>query len=84
MKTKVKSTKIILALAAGALAGAAVGLLFAPEDGKGLRKKMKTGFQDMLDEVTSLASKGKNTLSKVRDVAIERVNDTQNDTQEEG
>jgi len=44
------TSKIIIAAAAGALVGAAVGILFAPEKGSDLRKKVADGARKVADD----------------------------------
>ena len=58
-----------MGLAAAAVAGAVIGLLLAPEDGQGRRKNLKTGILDILDDVTSLVSKGKSVVNQVKGMA---------------
>ena len=44
------TTKIITAFIAGALAGASIGLLLAPEKGKDSREKVKSTFDELSKE----------------------------------
>lgn len=58
-----KSTsKIILSFIVGALAGAATGILLAPDKGKITRKKIK-------DSITDLSEKSKETINDLSDKA---------------
>lgn len=60
-----KTTKIILGFAAAAIAGAAIGMLLAPEKGSDLQKKLKEGAQDWLDEIAKLVNTGKSIASDI-------------------
>jgi gas vesicle protein len=61
-----KTTKVILGLAAAAAAGAAIGMLLAPEKGSDLQKKLKDGAQDWLDEITKFINNGKSLASNAK------------------
>jgi len=60
--------KIILAFAAGALAGAIAGVLLAPDKGSETRRKMAEGIKDQL-------SKGKEKLSDLKEDFEQAVRD---------
>ncbi|HZX73370.1 MAG TPA: YtxH domain-containing protein [Cyclobacteriaceae bacterium] len=58
-----KTTKMILGFTAAALAGAAIGMLLAPEKGSDLQKKLKNRAQGWLDEIEKLVKNGKSIAS---------------------
>lgn len=66
MKT---STKFIIGLTIAAAAGAAIGMLLAPEKGKDLQKKLKDEAEDLLSQFTSILQTGKDAVSQVKDTA---------------
>ena len=70
-----KTTKIILGFAAAAVAGAAIGMLLAPEKGTDLQKKLKEGAQDWMDEIAKLVNTGKSMATGVRSQAEKTVSD---------
>lgn len=51
------TTKIVLGMLAAAAAGAAIGVLLAPEKGSDLRKKIKDNVTDWLDELSALLAR---------------------------
>ena len=60
-----KSTaKIILSVTVAAAAGAAIGLLLAPEKGSELQKKIRKGAEDLFSNFNSLLSTAKKEVSK--------------------
>ncbi len=53
------TTKVILGVTLAAAAGAALGMLLAPEKGTDLQKKIKDGATDWLSEFSTLLATGK-------------------------
>jgi gas vesicle protein len=51
------TTKIVLGMMAAAAAGAAFGVLFAPEKGSDLRKRIKDNFDEWIDELSTLLAR---------------------------
>lgn len=63
MKTTIK---VILGMTVAAAAGAAIGMLLAPEKGKDLQKKLAEGAKDWLTEFSSLLALGKEVATEVK------------------
>jgi gas vesicle protein len=61
-KCMTSNTKIILGMLAAAAAGAAFGVLVAPEKGTELRKKIKNRFDEVLDDLAELLAVGKDEI----------------------
>lgn len=59
--------KILLALLSGAAAGAAMGLLFAPNKGKDTRKKLVRNAQRFADTVKETAEDSLDALTDLKD-----------------
>ena len=70
MKT---TTQVILGLAVAAVAGAALGMLFAPEKGKDLQNKIKDGAQDWLDQFSSLLNTGRDVAAQVKAKTLQEI-----------
>lgn len=60
------TTQVILGLAVAAVAGAAIGMLLAPEKGKDLQNKIKDGAQDWLNQFSSLLNTGRDVAAQVK------------------
>jgi len=60
------TSQIILGFAAAAVAGAAIGMLLAPEKGKDLQAKIKDGAQDWLNQFSSLLNTGRDVAAQVK------------------
>lgn len=58
------NSKIILSLFAAAAAGAAMGVLFAPEKGSDLRKRIKDTTSDWSDDLCNLLDIGKKQVKE--------------------
>ena len=70
MKTTVQ---IILGFAAAAVAGAAIGMLLAPEKGTDLQMKIKDGAQDWLNQFSSLLNTGRDVAAQVKSKTQEEI-----------
>ena len=55
------TTKIVLGMMAAAAAGAAIGILFAPEKGTELRKRIKDNVNDWVDELNAFIARASET-----------------------
>jgi gas vesicle protein len=55
------TTKIVLGMMAAAAAGAAIGVLLAPEKGSDLRKRIKDNVNDWVNELNSMLSRASET-----------------------
>jgi gas vesicle protein len=60
------TTQVILGFAAAAVAGAAIGMLMAPEKGTDLQAKIKDGAKDWLDQFSSLLNTGRDVAAEVK------------------
>ena len=63
------TTKLIVGMAVAAAAGAAIGMLLAPEKGTDLQKKIREGTKNFLGEFTSLIEMGRGIASEVEHAA---------------
>ena len=60
------TTKIVLGMAVAAAAGAAIGMLLAPEKGTDLQKKIKDGAADWLKDFKGLISTGTDVVNQLK------------------
>ena len=60
------TTQVILGFAAAAVAGAAIGMLLAPEKGTDLQAKIKSGAQDWLNQFSSLLNTGRDVAAEIK------------------
>lgn len=61
------TTKILIAFAAGALAGAAVGILFAPDKGSETRKKIGEEGKKIADSMKNKFLAGKEKFDNLKE-----------------
>jgi gas vesicle protein len=70
---KTTTTKMIMGMAVAAAAGAAIGMLLAPEKGADLQKRIREGFRSLMDDMSGLLNAGKelteNTVAAAEDLA---------------
>lgn len=77
------TTKVILGITVAAAAGAAIGMLLAPEKGSDLQKKIRDGAKDLLDNFSTLLNTGKELASEYKfnaQQSIEEMSSTLHDT----
>jgi gas vesicle protein len=67
------TTKVILGITVAAAAGAAIGMLLAPEKGTDLQKKIKEGVKDWLNQFSGLLVTGKELASEFKSKAQDEV-----------
>ena len=60
------TTKVILGLTVAAAAGAAIGMLLAPEKGSDLQKRIKEGASDWLSNFSTLLLTGKELVTDLK------------------
>ncbi|HMJ71587.1 MAG TPA: YtxH domain-containing protein [Cyclobacteriaceae bacterium] len=68
-----KTSKVIVGLAAAAVAGAAIGMLLAPEKGSDLQRKIKEEANKWLDEVRKLLNQGVTASRQLRQAAEDEI-----------
>ena len=69
------TTKVIVGISIAAAAGAAIGMLMAPEKGVDLQKKIKEGASDLLSNFSNLVNTGKELISEFKSTAQRNVTD---------
>lgn len=60
------TTKMIIGITVAAAAGAAIGMLLAPEKGSDLQKKIKENSKDWINNILALVNTGKEIASKFK------------------
>ncbi|OQP46957.1 hypothetical protein A4H97_05400 [Niastella yeongjuensis] len=70
-KCMTSNTKIILGMLAAAAAGASIGVLMAPEKGSDLRRKIKDGIDEVMEDVSELLALGKDEMQNMYKGATE-------------
>ncbi|MEJ7692404.1 YtxH domain-containing protein [Daejeonella sp.] len=67
------NSKILAAMLAGLAAGAAIGLLFAPEKGSGTRDKLNDSLKNLGDSIRDRAADEIGNLSEFKDKVVESI-----------
>ena len=60
--------KVLLAISAGLIAGAAVGLLYAPEEGYETRKRIIKRTKKLVGTVSDSMDDGRESLEEIKEV----------------
>jgi gas vesicle protein len=67
------NTKIIAALLAGLAAGAALGILFAPEKGSETRDKLNDALKNLGDAIKDRAAEEIDNLSNFKEDVVDKI-----------
>lgn len=77
------NTKVVVALLAGLAAGAALGLLFAPEKGSETRDKLSQSLKDLGDSIKDKAADEINNLTSLKDKVVDSIKSKLRDVEDE-
>lgn len=77
------NSKVIVALLAGLAAGAALGILFAPDKGTDTRDKLGQSLKDFGDSIKERAADEINNLSGLKDKVVNSIKGKLRDVEQE-
>lgn len=77
------NSKVLIGLLAGLAAGAALGLLFAPDKGTETRDKLSQSLKDLSDTIKDKAADEINNLSGLKDKVVSSVKSKLRQSEEE-
>lgn len=77
------NSKVVVALLAGLAAGAALGLLFAPEKGSETRDKLNQSLKDFGDSIKDKAADEINNLTSLKDKVVDSIKTKLRNVEEE-
>ncbi|PST85151.1 hypothetical protein C7T94_03330 [Pedobacter yulinensis] len=67
------NSKVLVALLAGLAAGAALGILFAPDKGSDTRDKLSESLKDLGDSIRDKAADEINSLTNLKDKVVSSI-----------
>ncbi|RZJ70347.1 MAG: YtxH domain-containing protein [Flavobacterium sp.] len=77
------NSKVVVALLAGLAAGAALGILFAPDKGTDTRDKLGQSLKDFGDSIKDRAADEINNLSSLKDKVVNSIKGKIRDVEQE-
>ncbi|WP_379086404.1 YtxH domain-containing protein [Pedobacter sp. UC225_65] len=77
------NSKVLIGLLAGLAAGAALGLLFAPEKGSETRDKLSQSLKDFGDSIRDKAADEIDNLSSLKDKVVNSIKSKLRDVEDE-
>jgi gas vesicle protein len=77
------NSKVLIGLLAGLAAGAALGLLFAPEKGSETRDKLNQSLKDFGDSIRDKAADEIDNLSSLKDKVVNSIKSKLRDVEDE-
>ncbi|WP_316810597.1 YtxH domain-containing protein [Pedobacter heparinus] len=77
------NSKVLVGLLVGLAAGAALGLLFAPEKGSETRDRLSQSLKDLGDSIKDKAADEINSLSNLKDKVVSSVKSKLRQSEEE-
>ncbi len=77
------NSKVVVALLAGLAAGAALGILFAPDKGSETRDKLSQSLKDFGDSIKEKAADEINNLSGLKDKVVNSIKGKLRDVEQE-
>lgn len=77
------NSKVLVGLLVGLAAGAALGLLFAPEKGSETRDRLSQSLNDLGDSIKDKAADEINNLSNLKDKVVSSVKNKLRQSEEE-
>ncbi len=77
------NSKVLIGLLAGLAAGAALGLLFAPEKGSDTRDKLSQSLKDFGDSIKDRAADEIDNLTSLKDKVVDSIKSKLRDVEDE-